>query len=285
MIIANLEGGLGNQLFQYAAGCSLAEMHQVDFKINTLPFETYKLHKFSLHHFDISATIASHEEIRYYRNIPRRIVDIVTLPYYRRRLFYERFFHFDENFAKAPKDTLLVGYWQSEKYFKKITDALRKEFSFKSGPDGTNAAIADQIRNSDSISVHIRRGDYVTDPKASRMHGSANMKYYEDCVNRMITLVKIPVFFIFSDDPEWVKVNFRLKHPSVYIDHNDADANFEDLRLMSLCKHNIIANSSFSWWGAWLNANSDKNVLCPQKWFNNSIRNTMDLIPAEWQKI
>lgn len=286
MIIVDLLGGLGNQLFQYAAGRYLAELHQVDFKINTLKFETYKLHKYSLQHFNISASVATKEEVQHFGSLAFKIWErAIFKPYYKRRTFQEQFFHFDENFKKASKNTMLSGYWQSEKYFNEISDIIRKEFTITSPMAEMNKDYSKNILRRNSVSLHIRRGDYVSDPKTQTVHGSCDLAYYNACVKKIAGAVGDPFFYIFSDDPEWVKSNFSLKYPSEYVVHNNADKNYEDLRLMSLCKHNIIANSSFSWWGAWLNANPDKQVYAPKQWFNNSSRNTKDIIPVTWEKI
>ena len=286
MIIADLLGGLGNQLFQYAAGIALAERYDVPFKINIKKFEEYKLHKYSLHHFNISAPIANTEEVEYYGNTAAKIWErLILKPYYKRRVFKERFLYFDKNINNASHDIMLNGYWQSEMYFATIADFIRKEFAIKSPIDDVNRGFADEIRNTNSVSIHIRRGDYVSDSVTNNIHGTCDREYYNVCVEKIVKLVNDPVFYIFSDDPSWVKSNFNLKYSSVLIEHNNADTNYEDLRLMGLCKHNIIANSSFSWWGAWLNANPGKNVFAPSNWFKTSSRNSKDIIPGNWNKI
>lgn len=286
MIIADLLGGLGNQLFQYAAGIHLSRLHQVPFKINTFNFETYKLHKYSLEYFNISAEIATHEEVRLYSKFSTKIFETITRkPYYQRKVFKERIFQYDENFKRASNNIMLVGYWQSEKYFCEIESIIRTEFIVKSLVDGLNERLANEIKRENSISLHIRRGDYASDLKTNKIHGVCDIQYYNNCIDKIVNLVKNPVFYIFSDDPSWVKSNFKLNYPSVYIDHNDAEKNYEDLRLMSYCKHNIIANSSFSWWGAWLNSSPDKHVLAPKQWFNDWSKNSKDIIPDKWERV
>jgi hypothetical protein len=140
--------------------------------------------------------------------------------------------------------------------------------------------------NCESISVHIRRGDYVTDPTINKVHGTCSVPYYKIAINRFKTLFENPRFFIFSDDLKWVEDNLCIENFSTFISHNGYIKDYEDLRLMSLCKHHIIANSSFSWWGAWLCENSNKIVLAPKKWFNNELNEfTYDLIPTSWIRI
>lgn len=286
MIITKLIGGLGNQLFQYAAGKSLAEFHNVELKLDTSIFNTYKLHNYSLHHFNISAKVASADEIKSFSRFSNRIKDIIFFkPYYRRRMFKEQFFHFDENFMKASSDTMISGYWQSEKYFQEIANIVRQEFSIITPKDDVNKGMSNEISSLNSVSLHIRRGDYISDSKANKVHGACDQSYYENCVNQVVKTLKDPIFYIFSDEPDWVRSNFQLKHPTVYVEHNDSKKNYEDLRLMSLCKYNIIANSSFSWWGAWLNQNPDKYVFAPINWFSASERRDIDLMPNTWLRI
>lgn len=286
MIITDLFGGLGNQLFQYAAGRALAEYHKVELKLNILSYQSEKKRDYALCHFNISAGIATKEEIRYYKGPLSRVWDLVTLkPYYRRRHFRERRFNHDGNFTKAAKDTLITGYWQTEKYFRNISGILRNEFVLKSPLEGQNKAIADHIRGVNSVSIHARRGDYVQDADVKRVHGSCDLAYYHDSIKCIANDVQDPVFFVFSDDPEWVKNNLVIDFPTVYVSHNGSEKGHEDLRLMALCKHNIIANSTFSWWAAWLNNNETKRVSAPRKWFNDSPRNTSDIIPEGWTKL
>jgi hypothetical protein len=113
-------------------------------------------------------------------------------------------------------------------------------------------------------------------------HGACDVDYYDRCVKRLTERVKDPHFFVFSDDPQWSRDNLKLEYPAVYVDHNDMEHGHEDLRLMSQCKHNIIANSTFSWWGAWLNNNRDKVVFAPKKWFVRANKNSDDIVPLNW---
>jgi hypothetical protein len=134
-----------------------------------------------------------------------------------------------------------------------------------------------------SVAVHVRRGDYVSNEAASKTHGLTGVDYYRAAVEQISKKVVRPNLYVFSDDPNWCKDNLAFKQATTYVAHNSDGA--EDLRLMRLCRHNIIANSSFSWWGAWLNENPAKQVIAPQTWFADSIHNTKDLIPSTWQKI
>lgn len=186
---------------------------------------------------------------------------------------------------KTPEDVYLAGYWQSESYFSAIGDVIRREFTVKYEPDSTSNETEERIGKTQSVSIHVRRRDFVENSETKRLHGTCSLDYYSECVTLIGSKVADPHFFVFSDDPDWVTKNLRLKYPCRYVTHNDASRNYEDLRLMSCCKHNIICNSSFSWWGAWLNRNPDKIVLAPRRWFGELNFDTRDLLPASWIKV
>ena len=140
------------------------------------------------------------------------------------------------------------------------------------------------ISQTNSVSLHIRRGDYVSNQKTNQTHGTCDLDYYQRCITEIEKEVENPYFFVFSDEIEWVKENLKINHPAEYVDQNTGDKSYEDMRLMSQCKHNVIANSSFSWWGAWLNSYPDKIVFAPKRWFASDKHNTKDLIPEGWKK-
>jgi hypothetical protein len=206
-------------------------------------------------------------------------------PYYKRPTVLEQFFHFDPNILKVSGHVYLDGYWQSERYFKDTEEIIRREFAIKRESDNANKQMADIIINTNAVSVHVRRSDYVNDTKTNETHGTCSLEYYREGTEIIARENPNPHFFVFSDDPIWVKRNLLINHRTTYVKHNDADKNYEDLRLMSLCKHNIIANSSFSWWGAWLNKNPEKIVIAPKAWFQTNERSSEDLIPVTWQRI
>lgn len=291
MIIVQLIGGLGNQMFQYALARNLAFLHDVEFKIDISTFKNYKLRRYSLNHFNIIENFASKEDIdRFNRNkgvgkVIRKFIE-KSKPYYKHFVVKEKFFfQFDPNILKLSNNVYLQGYWQNEKYFKNIQDIIREEFTVKYALEGKNKKIADQIQDTNSIALHIRRKDYISDSRTNQMHGFCGLDYYHKCVSLIAEKISNPHFFIFSDDIEWVKSNLRLRYPTTYVENNQPDKNYEDLRLMNLSQHSIIANSSFSWWAAWLNSNPNKIVIAPEKWLKNITINTQDLIPQSWIKI
>lgn len=278
MIIVKLLGGLGNQMFQYAAARSLAEQNSTDvmfdlswfdqdFDANTTP-RYYELSCFSLdataHKYDGTARA----------RLRRRLAKQYTEPH----------FHYDENFKKLSKNAVLNGYFQSEKYFIDIREILLLDFTWKKKPEGKNQELLEQIQQDpSSVSVHVRRGDYVSNENAAKFHGLTGAEYYKAAVKQILQKVKSPKLYVFSDDPGWCKQNLKFTQPTTYISHNTDGS--EDMRLMKACGHNIIANSSFSWWGAWLNTNPDKVVIGPSRWFSHPESNTKDVIPSTWHKM
>jgi hypothetical protein len=287
-----LNGGLGNQLFQYATGRAIAQRHNVPLKLDTSGFERNPQRRYVLDNFCISASPATPSEVKHRtgtngNRVRRRLTKLYQgyLPYYRQSVFVERGFQFDPNLFRARREVYLIGYWQSEKYFESIAPLLRREFTLRTELDHDNQAMASQIEQTKSVSVHIRRGDYISDENTSRYHGICSLAYYQNAVEVIARSVVRPEFFVFSDDIEWAKQNLRLNHPVVYVSHNGAARDCEDLRLMSLCKHHIVANSSFSWWGAWLGQNANKRVIAPLKWFDQAQLDTRDLIPAPWIRL
>jgi hypothetical protein len=287
MIVIYLTGGLGNQLFQYAMARRISYIRKIPLKLDISWFENYKLRSYDLKHFNIVEEIATNDEINYLKKKAQRSSLIYRLkPYYKSSYIVEReYFHFDPNLIKVSKDVYLEGYWQNEKYFKDIEEIIRREFTVKYKLDKQNEIIADLIRNNEAVSLHIRRGDYVSNPITNQVHGVCPLDYYYDSIKLLTKAIKNPHFFIFSDDCEWAKDNLKLDYPITFVTNNNPEKSYNDLCLMSLCKHHIIANSSFSWWGAWLSNNQNKIVFSPPKWFNTNEYDTRDLIPELWGKI
>jgi hypothetical protein len=293
MIIVFLTGGLGNQMFQYATARRLAEKHSTILKLDVTGFETYKLHRYSLPCFHVWEYLATQTEIDSFLRISKTPIkkilnrlkfNSIRYGILNKNIYEEKYFNFDPSILSIPNNSYLSGYWQSEKYFIGIEDIIRREFTIKYPQDTKSREISEIIQAKNSISIHIRRTDYINDLTTNKVHGICGLDYYQNCIDYITTKISNPYFFVFSDDPQWAKENLKVNFPVIIVDHNDASRNYEDLRLMSQCKHNIIANSSFSWWGAWLNINPERIVIAPQKWFNDMSRNTDDLIPQNWLK-
>ena len=307
MIIVRIMGGLGNQLFQYALVRSIAENNHSIFKLDISWFNDPRhIHrKYRLNKFDIVERIASAAEIdkitrKSKKGLAKKIFIYVQKikPYFRRRViqcYGYRNFSFDSNILKVSRTVYLDGYWQNEKYFKDIANIIRREFSVKTLPDRNNLEILDQIMDKESICIHIRTGqrwskDSVANPDNIEFHGVCSLKYYNTAIEMIRKKVENPHFFIFSDYMEWVCEYLKsdLPTPTTFVDcNNGEEGDFKDLRLMMHCKHHIIANSTFSWWGAWLNPNPDKIVIAPKRWFTDEKMNnqTQDLIPETWVRL
>jgi hypothetical protein len=275
MIIVKIHYGLGNQLFQYALARSLSLQLKVSFKLDNSFFNGIpdKDHPriYQLNHFNIIENIAGAKEINAFVKpgfLARRWLNLthIGLPYYKRKVVYENGLSFDNNIFQIKDNSYLFGYWQDERYFSAVQDELRKDLSFKTPPSFRNKALLQQIQETTSVCIHIRRGDYLTDQSTVTSVGICDLPYYYKAIEIIKQKVKDPTFYIFSDEMEWVKKEFKIDQHCVYVDHNSQEAAFEDLRLMSACKNHILANSSFSWWGAWLSNNKDKVVVAPKVW-------------------
>jgi len=162
---------------------------------------------------------------------------------------------------------------------------LRKELTVRLDQDPQSREVAARVLHTQSVSIHVRRADYVADAATYHTHGTCSRDYYDQCVCLIAERVKDPHFFVFADDFAWARKNLQFKHPTTFVTHNGAARDYEDLRLISTCKHHIIANSSFSWWGAWLNNNPAKIVFAPLRWLNDPRYDTRDLLPESWIRV
>lgn len=290
MIIIKACGGLGNQLFQYAAGRSLAHKRGVELVLDLSWFEhrpsSNTVREFELARYEIQARKPNAYERLWLKLHQGRFLSRMPILPRRWRHFREATFAFDSKVLDVPNNTYLDGYWQSYKYFSDIAQLIRTELTPKAVLGDMDRAVATAIShaNSQAVSLHVRRGDYVTNPAAAKTHGLCGKSYYEHAVKTVILSLKEPHFFVFSDDMEWVRGNLALPGKVTYVEHNGTESAFQDLRLMSLCDHHIIANSSFSWWGAWLRGNEHGVVIAPAKWFADG-RNTSDLTPIHWVRL
>ncbi|OMQ09869.1 alpha-1,2-fucosyltransferase [[Flexibacter] sp. ATCC 35103] len=273
MIVVQLIGGLGNQLFQYAAAKAFALETEQKLYIDVSQFESYKLHNYALNHFNIISNVY---------NKPNRYFKKIKSFYQKNTSYKEVDFGYNQDLFNLKGDTIFLdGYFQSEKYFKKYEKEIREDFEIRTPLKKITTDTIAKIETVNSVSIHIRRGDYLNNP----LHNTSKEEYYKKALEIIEEKITNPVFFVFSDDINWVKSNFSTNHETVFIDFNDASTNFEDLKLMASCKHNVIANSSFSWWGAWLNKNQNKIVIAPKLWFNDNSININDIIPTSWLKI
>lgn len=291
MIILHLAGGLGNQMFQYAFGRANAKKIGADLKLE-LTNPTLIIHNgFELERiFIIQASEATQADMQavlgiYRHRLIRKVFKATGLSkIFKSPCIEEPHFHFNAAFLNIPDNSYVSGYWQSEKYFLEIENEIHSDFVFKLPMSQQNADVAETISKTNSVSLHVRRNDFANNSRINATHGLCSLEYYQAAIRYVTEQVEQPHFFIFSDDIAWAKENLKIDFPHQCIDHNKGLESYNDMRLMSLCKHNIIANSSFSWWGAWLNNNPQKIVVAPKNWFSNK-SNIEDLIPKSWVRL
>ena len=286
MIIVQLKGGFGNQLFQYAAALSLGKYHNVPVKVDisllnipdALIGTTRAFDLLSIQH---SIEVASKAETNAVKG--NKLMQYLQkfLPHYKRNIYKEVAFNYDQHFLETGNKIYLKGYRQSEKYFESITNEIKKIFSIKEEliKDASNVALPIQSEN--SISIHIRRGDY-TNAAMLEYHGVQGIEYYNQAISFIKEKIANPKFYVFSDNINWVQENLNLNEEAHLITVDESPTSITDFYLMSCCKHNIIANSTFSWWAAYLNPNPDKLIIAPKRWFNKANYDTKDLIPSSW---
>ena len=293
MVIVRLNGGLGNQLFQYAMGRAVARRHGTTLRLDIEPLEQSPLRSFSLHHFNIVAEQATEQQRmevsgRALRGWRRSLATRLQRrrPYFKRPTVSEKQdFAYDPNLEKLRRNVYLVGYWQNPRYFQGIRELLREELSLKEPLAAPNADLLEHIQSTQAISLHVRRGDYASDAHTRQFHGLCSLTYYAAAVAKISELAPAPHFFIFSDDTDWVRRNLVMDFPTTHVIGNDAKHDYEDFWLMSQCKHHIIANSSFSWWAAWLHDDGQKAVIAPARWLQVDNFDNSDLIPAHWYQL
>lgn len=290
MIVVKLVGGLGNQMFEYAAAKGLAARLGVELKLDKAwfaqiaPGDTPR--HYELDSFKLKQDFLDFKPFFAGDNLVSRAKALVAPAFGRKalKLYKEPHYHYSVNLLKQQNNTYLDGYFQSEKYFAHIRKELLDDFTWAKPTTGKNKKLLDVIATDEnSVSIHVRRGDYVSNENAAEFHGLRGVDYYKAATKIVEKSVKTPNYYVFSDEPDWCKENLRFKHSTTYIDWNTDGA--EDMRLMKSCRHNVLANSSFSWWGAWLNTNENKTVIAPKQWFNDPSININDVVPESWQRI
>lgn len=280
MISTRIRGGLGNQLFQYCAGRALALRLGADLSLDLRDYDKPKAFKVGLDHFNISVVPPVGLPAAKEDGAARAVFKILRgggLKTYR-----EGSLGYDTGFEALGDNTHLKGYWQSERYFQACEAQIRADLQIVTPPSAQNTAMLADIAGCTAVSLHIRRGDYVSNEKYNAAHGTCDLGYYERAAAFVAEQVENPVIFAFSDDPAWVAEHLKLPFEVRYVGHNDGDTNYEDLRLMAACQHHIIANSSFSWWGAWLNPDPDKIVVAPSRWYADPNKQNPDILPKSW---
>ncbi len=272
-IVVHLEGGLGNQFFQYALGYAICREHGQELLIDKNVFETYKIRTFELDKFDLTINFASDDLIKKLNK--KRI--------FGKTLYKDKKFCFTPSLLKIKKSAYLRGFWQTEKYFKKYEDEIKNLFKFKDYSFVQNKDLLAEIQSTNSVSVNLRLCEYVNNPVTAKIHHVCKKDYYKNALNYISEKLENPKFYVFSDDIEMAKDYLPSEYEYVFCD----TANWqEDLYFMQNAKHNIIANSSFSWLAAWLNNNEEKIVVAPNQWFTKEAKlNYKDVVPNSWIKV
>jgi hypothetical protein len=295
MIITKLSGGLGNQMFQYAAARSLALKYHtkllLDISMFAIDWPNVDKREFALQVFPNIKPEFSTKFLSGSFSMPSRFDNDIRkfIGCKPRKIFTESKHAFNESFDTIKPPVLLDGYWQSEKYFMEYETIIQNDFQFKNlDTHDKNNLILKDILSNNSVSVHIRRGDYVKYGNPNMYKGLCNTFYYQNAIKLFLEKYENIKFYFFSEDPEWVSENILNKEfNSIIVNGNIGSDCWKDMYLMSKCKHHIIANSSFSWWGAWLNSNPDKMIVAPKKWFNTNepYFEPNNLVPENWIRL
>ena len=292
-VVIRLVGGLGNQMFQYASALGLAVRQGRTLKMEVSAFEACDKRSYQLDCLKVPQDLytgtplfqpVSHSiAARVIRRIKRDVFKASAL---RKGVYCEPHFHFDPAFFKlSGVEILLNGYFQSPRYFESVAELLRERFQPAAALSATATDWAAKIAASPcSVSLHVRRGDYLEWPY-STLHDALDRGYYDRAANLVQRLAGERVeFFLFSDEPDFIADAFA-DLPGAHVVRSDPHKSWEDMFLMARCRHNIIANSSYSWWGAWLNPAQDKRVIAPARWFTPgklAACNVLDLYPDDW---
>ena len=293
MIIINLKGGLGNQMFQYAFGRKLSITEKVEIKIDKTGYDREHFRSYGLNIFNVVENFATEEEIKK-NKYPYGVVSKgwrwLSFKILRQHHvgWEPKTFSYLKQKVAQNKNVYIDGYWQSFKYFEDIKNVLVEDFSLKIPLEQTHPELIAQIISTNSVALSIRRTDYLW-PQNLKTIGICSAGYYKKAIEFIAPKITDPTFFVITDDLDWAKQNIDFKnHPVVYVSElrKNNTINFhQEMMIMSKCKHNIIANSSFSWWPAWLYNNPDKIVIAPDIWFNNGTIKIDDIIPSTWIKL
>lgn len=291
-IFVRIEGGLGNQMFQYAAARSLADRLGCELLLDLRGLAENGNRPYQLNAYCIRANLAQQNDLDDLPNLrPSRsrklrsrlshwVPAVFSYP-----VFWANTFAYDRRFESIKKPVYMSGYWQSELYFLHNRQCILDDFQ-PIYPLDINQALLRKILSTNSVALHIRRGDYVSNPSATQFHGLCTLDYYKAAIQSLKARMQDAHIFIFSDDLEWARSNLASELPMDFVDSgNGPSANLVDLELISSCRHHIIANSSFSWWGAWRGKYDGQRVIAPSRWFADTTTDTRDVIPARWEKI
>jgi hypothetical protein len=293
MVIVRLAGGLGNQLFQYATGRALAYRLQTTLKLDLGDYGDRVYRPYGLEVFSLPAEPARMRDVplefrlahlsgpmrRVCQRVPRQLLVGRRAA---SKVIREKSTGFDRSVLEVIGDVYLVGFWQSPKYFEDVASVIRADLALSPERAGAAEDITAEVRQQGTVSVHVRRGDYVTDPVISSRHGTCSPGYYANALEWLSSRIEVKRVFVFSDDIEWARNELKFASPTVFVTEPGEDSVIRDFFLMSQCEHHVIANSTFSWWAAWLRRNPDGCVVVPGRWFSDTTVDTRDLYPTGW---
>ena len=285
MVIVKMIGGLGNQMFQYAYAKAL-HVRGYDIRLDSTFMQPNLAHGgFGLHVYSIDLEVDSNENLKALSSngLLCKIFNRFNIP--TKCYLKEKTFLFTPSLIKPQENVFIEGYFQTERYFKDIRELLLEQFQPRESLSDYSQKIKHSIESAScAISLHVRRGDYLK-ASAQSYHGLCSHEYYQKAMQYLKEYCQDITYVVFSDDIAWVKENMPIEN-ALYV-YNEGQAPHEDMYLMSLCQHNIIANSSFSWWGAWLNQNPNKIVIAPKQWFANAKMQaqSMDIAPNSWIRL
>lgn len=287
MIISRLDGGLGNQMFQYAYGLFLARRHNVELMLDTSSYRERPQHGYLLDRFRIqSGPVGNADEARIpgrYRPRGERSLVRQWLGFDGLRRYKEHSFGFRQKHLSVPDGRYLVGYWQSEKFFPGLRAELLTQFSLNDPLSERSREVAERMASVNSVAIHVRRGDYIHNPSAAGIYEHLPMEYYQRCLTHWAEGRSDVEIFVFSNDMAWCRTHLRAPCKTHWVEHNDSLAAHEDLALMSTAACCIIANSTFSWWAAWLNNRPGKAIYAPARWFRPGTLDDTHIVPPSWK--
>ncbi|MFI5150340.1 MAG: alpha-1,2-fucosyltransferase [Bacteroidia bacterium] len=300
MMLVRVTGGLGNQLFQFALGTSLAQQNHTFLKIDTsLLLNRSEPHEVVTHReldldfvFRLDLQFASDSEIRAfngtsYTHLPGKIYNRLRWELGRKnKLVVENKRSFQPEILRLPDNRCLVGSWQSEKYFWSHAQDIRNRLVFRHTLGAADLELSGRIRAQHSVCLSTRRGDYVTSPVYSKTLGALPAGYFERAVETLMEKRKVDCIYVFSDDEQWARANLNFPVETVFVDKSHSGPRYSTkFQLMTCCKHFIIPNSTFGWWAAWLGADPEKTVVAPAQWYKDSALDGSDIVPQSWLKI
>jgi hypothetical protein len=303
MIIVQLQGGMGNQMFQYALGRALSLKNNVslgldlNFLEDRTPRDTFLQKRFSkwgtfvfrnydLGIFNIDAKIVSQKEIPFFYKSFFSGTAMIYADAFRKKFFpgknIEKSFNYDKDVSLLGSNAYLMGSWQSFKYFDDIEDVIREDFKLKNKISDKSQVLMNEISSCESLCINVRRADFLDNSH----HGTIGNEYYNMAISIISQTRKIDKIYVFSDDMAWCEENLSFSYPTMFVNHEYAGKKFEEyLALMIACKNFIIPNSTFGWWAAWLSGEKDKVVIAPKKWFADGSEDGRDLIPENWIRV